>query len=99
MPTYVRTITTTVTADDHRHAVALFSFSEGTAPVETVTKQHNLVLQVTFNSADVDSMADDAGVDRQLAAARAHSWASAISDTLTALGNEQLASVVEHDTP
>jgi hypothetical protein len=59
----------------------------------------NEIIRIVFTYEDVDSMAEGLGVDIAVARERADSWADAIADTAMTHINEQLASVIEHDTP
>ena len=54
---------------------------------------------IVFNENDVLDLADELEVDPETALDRAHSWATAIRDGMIERGNEQLASVIELDTP
>jgi hypothetical protein len=57
------------------------------------------LLRIVITDRDVSGLADEFGVDPDLAMDRAHRWLDAIGETASALVNEQLASVVQHDSP
>ncbi len=57
------------------------------------------LLRVTIHHSDVDALAEEHGIDHATAQARAGEWARHIEATATALVNEELAAVVQHDQP
>lgn len=57
------------------------------------------LISITFSDSDIESIADDTGTPIELARARAEGWAKHIQETATQLISEQLASVIEFDTP
>lgn len=57
------------------------------------------IIRVVFYDDDIEGLAEELGVDLDVARQRAHSWAGPIANTLIELANEQLASVIEHDQP
>jgi hypothetical protein len=57
------------------------------------------LLRIVITDRDVQGLAEELGVDSELAMDRAHRWVKAIGETASTLINQQLASVVEHDNP
>lgn len=57
------------------------------------------VISIIFTSEDVYSMAEDNGVDPDLAMERAMEWGRHIADTMTGYCAEQLESVILHNAP
>ena len=65
--------------------------AEETAPVE--------VIRIIFTTEDVRSMAEDAGIEPEIALDRVFGWAKYITDTMSGYCSEQLQSVIETDQP
>jgi hypothetical protein len=57
------------------------------------------LLRIVITDRDVHGLAQELGVDPDVAMDRAQAWLTAIGETASSLINQQLASVVEHDTP
>jgi 4-diphosphocytidyl-2C-methyl-D-erythritol kinase len=57
------------------------------------------LLRIVITDRDVHDLADELGIDPDVAVDRAQAWLEAIGETASALINQQLASVVAHDTP
>lgn len=57
------------------------------------------LIRLIYTDADVDSIAEEAGIPTNVARERADSWANAISDTAATLIAEQLHSVITTNQP
>ncbi|MEU1813366.1 hypothetical protein [Micromonospora aurantiaca (nom. illeg.)] len=57
------------------------------------------VIRIVFSAADVDALADDSNIPRELARQRIREWAKHIGNTATALVNEQMRDAIKHGTP
>jgi hypothetical protein len=57
------------------------------------------LLRIVITDGDVDDLTEELGVDPDLAMDRAQAWLKAIGETASTLINQQLASVIQHDTP
>jgi hypothetical protein len=59
----------------------------------------NEIIHIIWTVEDVVDMAENLGVDSEVAVARARSWAKAITDNANQGIDEQLCNVVENDSP
>jgi hypothetical protein len=57
------------------------------------------LIHIIFTIDDIEFMADEAGIDLELALERAEKWARYIEDAAVSLINDQLFSCVEYDSP
>lgn len=57
------------------------------------------LIRIIYTAADVEGLAEAAGVDPEVAMTRAREWAKHITSTATELIGEQLANVVETGQP
>ena len=57
------------------------------------------IISVTWSIGDIEDIADETGVDPEVAVERALRWADAITDTINHLAFEQLRGAVESDQP
>jgi hypothetical protein len=57
------------------------------------------LLRIVITDSDVLDLAEELGIDPDVAMDRAQAWLKAIGETASTLINEQLASVVERDQP
>lgn len=56
-------------------------------------------IRVIYTDEDVKDIAEDLGIDRDTAFARAESWGKHIENNISSIAGEQLRSCIEHDTP
>lgn len=56
------------------------------------------IIHIVFTMEDVESLAEVLKVPIEVARSRAESWAKSIENSAVERINEQLASVIEHDT-
>lgn len=66
--------------------------------MQTGTEPQSIV-KVNFTTEDVLEMAEQAGVDSEVALERARDWGESIQDTVMQIAGEQLASVIETNQP
>lgn len=59
----------------------------------------NELIHIVFTYDDVESWAEELGIDIETARSRADDWAGAITNTAIDMINDQLASVIEYNTP
>jgi len=57
------------------------------------------IIKIVFTDDDVRSIAEEAGIDVDVALNRAEDWAKALTETATGGINEQLYSVIVNDQP
>ena len=61
--------------------------------------EDDVLISLRFTSDDVASMAENADVPYDIALERADEWAKHVGETASTLINEQMASIVKHNTP
>jgi len=64
--------------------------------IETREKK---IIEISFSELDVQAIAEESGIDLELAIDRAQSWAAAISDRAVELINEQLSNAIVGNFP
>ena len=57
------------------------------------------LIHIIFSEADVEYMAEDAGIDLDIALERARNWAKYVEETASTLINEQMFNIVADDQP
>lgn len=63
------------------------------------SQSENELIHIIFTTEDIESIAEDAEINFDLALERARNWASDIEDTAVGLIYDQLYNVVERDAP